>query len=136
LATSGIAETGTQVGSFSSRGKLPVDGEFTLAVRVERAQNGGWELAATYPGGRMTLGIKPPYADWVFNGDAYPAVRAHRNNARYEVAGQKGKTESFADDEPLVLLRVRAPLPDQAANHQPCDGVMVWFDHVNPKNAN
>lgn len=139
LATSGIPETGTQAGSFSvRRGQSPTDpmqGEFTLSARVERDQNGGWELVATYPDGRMSLDIKPADAGWVFNGNAYPAVRADRNNARSEVAGLKGQTESFSADAPLVLLRLRAPIGDQAAKHEACDGLMVWFEKPSPMPA-
>ena len=132
LATGGIEKTGTQAGYSRVRGIQspadPMQGEFTLSVRVERGQNGGWELVATYPDGRMMLDFKPSQAGWVFNDDHYPAVRANRNNARSEVAGLNGKTESFSADEPVVLLRLRAPEDWKTDNGQPCDGAMVWFE--------
>ena len=52
---------------------------------------------------------------------------ADRNNARYQVAG-RGKTESFSADEPVILLRVRAPTAEQDVNQGACDGVMIWFE--------
>lgn len=130
LGSSAIGETGTQVGNFSSVGKQSprnsLEGEFTLTARVERDQVGGWKFVVSYPEGGMAAGIMPPHSDWLSAADHHGVRSTRKTHA--DVAGYKRKTESFAADEPVVLLRLRAPTPEQAANHKPCDGVMVWFD--------
>ena len=137
IPESGVnAESGGSVYSRTTNpgSSVPIDpmqGEYTITARIERDQQGGWRLAAHCLGGATTAGIMPPDSGWLSGGDSYLDVQATRD-IDVNITGF-GKTESFAADETVVLLRVRAPTQEQADNHELCDGVMLWFgEHRTP----
>lgn len=110
----------------------PMQGEYTITARIERDQQGGWKLAVHYLDGATTVGIMPPDSGWLSGGESYLDVKATRD-IDVNITGFNGITESFAADETVVLLRLRAPTQEQADNHDPCDGVMLWFgEHRTP----
>lgn len=141
-----ISKTGLGAGSSSERGPTrPTDslvGEYTMTARIERDQLGKWQLAVTWPDGGSMMSINEPYAGWLPK-----EPRGHHLQARkkyhVDVAGGKPmngsarrrETESFPADEPVVLLRLRAP--DDLANDtgQPCEGVLIWFDKGRQRNG-
>lgn len=134
-----IAATGLKSGSAGGFGPSkpadPLVGEYTLTARIERDQFGNWRLAVSFPDGGMTHSIMKPDAGWLSDGDRHQHVQASRK-CRIEVAGSKPvkgsaskrETELFSPDEPVVLLRVRAPDDLKTDTGQPCDGVMIWFE--------
>ena len=138
-----ISETGTRVGAGAGLGPGrrthkgvttdPMQGEYTLTVRVERDQLGKWRLVVRYRDGSLAQSIMPQDADWLLSGDNYYEV-ASRWKTNAEVAGSDQHTQTFAADDTVVLLRLRAPDEKQAASNEPSDGVMVWFEkHALPK---
>jgi hypothetical protein len=131
VATSRIADKDCS-GGQSIVPPHPPQGEYTLTAHVE-PNHFGWALTVLYPGGGEKFHIMPPHADWV--PDCFPKVHSgpvpprppRRIPIEIEVAGRNQEPESFAGDEPVVLLRLRAPTPEQAAKHEDCDGIMLWF---------
>ena len=128
-ATGRITATGFNGGSVAKHGPAwpvdPLQGEYTLTARVERDQHGGWRLAITYPDGRNTLGFTPPDAQWLVD-DGYFVSSPRKLHV--DIAGAKKETQSFAADDTVVLLRLRAPDVQKSGSDKPCDGVMVWFE--------
>jgi hypothetical protein len=135
----------TQIGEedYTGRAIMPPDpplGEFTLRAHIERNVLGGWSLVVLYPEGGEEFPIMPLDADWVpdciptaSRGPLQYAARSPRNfHLEIELAGRAEQTESFAADDRVVLLRLRAATAEQAANHEPCDGAMIWFEKAEP----
>lgn len=115
ISGGGIPESGTRTtGGGASSNARP--GEQTITARVERDDSGKWGLTLAGSNWKLGISIRPEQAGWLAEGRAFQA----------EVAGRKS-TESFAAHDGMVLLRLRAPTAQQAANRQPSDGVMIWF---------
>lgn len=134
MSSSRIPKSGTRTGKTTSIGhpthaRYPMPGEYTLEARVERNQKGAWRLAMRVQGIRVNHSIMPPDAGWLASGP-YPEVIESTRQTEVQVAGSRQKTESFAADDTVVLLRLRAPTDEHAANHEPCDGVMIWFEKL------
>jgi hypothetical protein len=104
----------------------PMQGEYTLTARIERNQLGNWRLVIQYPDGGLTQAIMPPDAGWLSAEELFGQVRSNREIQATAAGGNK-QTESFAADDMVVLLRLRAPKHDQTPN-EPCDGVIIWFE--------
>lgn len=132
-----ISETGTSTASGSGHGpgrrtrngvtSDPMQGEYTLTARIERDQLGQWQLVVRYPDGSMRYSIMPRDANWLIASDDYYEV-ASRWKTYAEVAGGGEQMQTFAADDTVILLRLRAPDASQPTGHEPCDGVMVWFE--------
>lgn len=129
------ADTGAARGPSSPRDSLV--GEYTMTARIERDQLGKWRLAVSWPEGGLWTSILGPDASWLSAGDRYQDVHASRK-CDIEVAGSKPvngsatkrQTESFSPDEPVVLLRLRAPQDLKRDAGEPCDGVLIWFENA------
>lgn len=132
-----IAETGVKVGSGGgtsmppAKGRSrtnppdPLDYEFTLTARIERDQLGNLRLAVSTPRMGHTLALMPQDSTWISEKNRYGISSTRKT--KVVAAGSRGQTESFAADDTVVLLRVRAPDDKQAESGEPCDGVMIWF---------
>jgi hypothetical protein len=137
VGSSLIADTGTKVGSGAGAsmppGKAqsgtsprdPLQCEYTLTARIERDQLGNLQLVVTTPRQRLALTLMPRDSAWISDQNRLGLGTTRKIQA--VAAGSHGKTESFAADDAVVLLRLRAPDSKQAASGEPCDGVMIWF---------
>lgn len=132
VATGQIEEDNYSGGAVMPSG--PPQGEFTLRANLERNDFGGWSLVVSYPGGGDQFPIMPLHTDWRYSGfyvgPSQPGPGQRKMNL--DIAGSGKHTESFLDDDRVVLLRLRAPTAEQAANKEPCDGVMIWFETAAP----
>ena len=132
-----IAETGLKADYGGATSLLPGKGrggtsppdlrdyEFTLTARVERDQGGNLQLAVFTPRIRHTLALLPHDSAWISDKKHFGLSSTRK--IQVEAAGSRGQIESFAADEAVVLLRLRAPDAKQAASREPCDGIMIWF---------
>jgi hypothetical protein len=134
-----IAKTGLEAGSGSATGpSRPTNslaGEFTMTARIERDTFGNWQLIVSWPGGSSMMSINERDAGWLPKENRGPHTQVRRK-FHADVAGgrpmagsaRRREMESFPPDEPVVLLRLRAPADLATDTGQPCDGVMIWFD--------
>ena len=137
VGSGAIAETGTKAGSAASilmppgKGRSgtsprdPLQCEFTLTARIERNQLGKLQLAVSTPRQRLALALMPQDSAWISDEKRF-GLRTTRK-IQVVAAGSRGQMQSFAADDTVVLLRLRAPDDKQAASREPCDGVMIWF---------
>lgn len=135
LAVGGIPKTGlAERGGAAKVEAKP--GEFTLTARVERDPLGKWRLTLWGPTFGQSIEIPPKFASWLSEGAAHHHGIQQSRKFQAERAGStpksiargEGETQSFSADEPLVLLRLRAPEDLKTDTGEPCDGVMIWFD--------
>lgn len=103
----------------------PLDCEFTLTARIERDQRGNLQLAVSPPHQRLTVGLMPKDTAWISDHKHFGLSTARK--IEIEAASSLSQTRSFAADDTVVLLRLRAPDDKQAESGEPCDGIMIWF---------
>jgi len=127
LKTDSAADTSLQPNSKQSKTSPPdpLDYEFTLTARIERDQRGNLQLAVSAPRQGLAFALRPKDSAWIMDDKRFGLWTTRK--LQLEAAGSRGQTESFAADDAIVLLRLRAPDDKQAESGEPCDGVMIWF---------
>lgn len=127
LKTDSAAGTSLQPNNEQSTASPPdpLDYEFTLTARIERDQRGNLQLAVSAPHQGLAFALRPKDSAWITDGKHFGLSSTRK--LQIEAAGSRGQTESFAADDAIVLLRLRAPDAKQAESGEPCDGIMIWF---------
>ena len=135
VASGGVPKTGTQTTGGTGNADAKT-GEYTLTARVERDPLGKWRLTLWGPSFGQSIEIPPPSARWLSENAGHGDGIQARKKFLTEKAGSTpkslrkllGETQSFSADDPVVLLRLRAPEDLKNDDGAPCDGVMIWFE--------